>query len=77
MEKRVADGTWEYTPVAAELEAAGLYPIHGYIWIKKATIAAQVACWTIYELCNKAERRPRMSRMMIWWDQDVVQESEE
>ena len=73
--KRVADG--EYPPVVVTPEAAGLNPIQEYIWGRQVTIPAQMACCPIYELCTKAERRPGKIRMIIWWDQDVVHESEE
>ena len=63
--------------MAAGLEAAGLYPIHEYIRRWQATIAAQVESSPIYEICTKAERRLGTIQMMIWWDQDVVQEYEE
>ena len=75
--KNVADGEWEYPLVAAALEAAGLHPIQEYIWIWQATIAAQVECHPIYELCTKAERRPGTSWVMRWWNKDVVHDSEE
>ena len=63
--------------VVAALEAAGSYHMHEYIWRSQKIIVAQVACCPIYELCTEADRRPGTSRMMRWWDQDVVQESEE
>ena len=75
--KLVTDGMGEYTPVVAALEAVGLYPVQEYILIRQVLIVAQVACWHIYELCTKAEQRPRKSRMIRWWDQDMVQESNE
>ena len=73
MEKRVADGTWEYPPVVAAIKAVGLYPMKEYIRRQQADIAAQVVCRPIYELCIEAEGRPGTSQMMIWRDQDVVQ----
>ena len=54
-----------------------LYPIQEYIWIQQATIAEQVACRIIYDMCTEAEKRPGMSQIMRWWDQYVVNESEE
>ena len=63
--------------MAAAPEASGLHPIQEYIWRRQATIAEQVACLPIYELCTEAERMPGTSRMEIWWDQEVVHESEE
>ena len=76
-EKGVADGTWEYPPVVAALEAAGLYTIQEYIRRRRVTIAAQVASLPIYELCIEADPSPGKIRIMRWWDQDVVQEYEE
>ena len=75
--KCVTDREWEYTPVVAALEAADLNPIKEYIRRRQVTIAAQVECRPIYELCTKVEQRPVMRRMVRWWDQDVVHECEE
>ena len=75
--KRGAVGEWEYPPVAKALEAAGLNPIMEYIRIRQETTEEKVACRPIYELCVKAERRTGMRQIMIWWDQDVVNEPEE
>ena len=77
MAKWVADRTWEYPPVMAALEAAGLYPIHEYISRWKTTIAAYVEFCAIYEFFNEKERRIGTIRMMILWDQDMVQEYED
>ena len=59
------------------LETVGLHPIMEYIRRQQATIAEKVACRPIYEPYVEAERRMGTSRMMIWWDQDVVNEPEE
>ena len=40
-----------------------------------AALEAQVARHLIYDLCTKAEQRPRAIQIMRWWDQDVVHES--
>ena len=66
--KCVAYGTWEYPLVVAALESVVLYPIHEYIWIRQAIIAAQVACRSIHEFCAMVEWRPGKSQMMIWSD---------
>ena len=58
------------------LEAVVLHPIQEYIQIRQADIAEQVECRPIYELCIEAEGRTGMIHMMIWWYQDVVNESE-
>ena len=68
------DGEWEYPLVADAVEAAGICPIKEYIHIWKATIAAQVACKKIYDVCTGAERTPEYSQIMKWWYQDMVRE---
>ena len=73
----MADREWEYPPMVAAIEAAGLYPIQEYIWRRRAIIAEQVPCHPTYELCIEEERRPGSRRVMRWWDQDVVNLSEE
>ena len=75
--KHVADGEWEYPPEVVAIEAAGLHPIQEFIQRRQVTILEQVVCCPIYELCIELDRRPGMSRMMRWWYQDVVNESEE
>ena len=59
------------------MEDAGIHPIGLYIRRQQATIAEKVACRPIYEICTEAERIPRTSRMVQWWDQDAVNEPEE
>ena len=63
--------------MVAALEAEGLHPIYEYIRRFQATVAAQVACRPIYELCTEAEQRMGMVCMMRLWDQDLLHESEE
>ena len=70
-------GEWGYPQVVVALEDTGLNPTMEYIRRWKATIEEKVACRPIYELCVEAEWRPGTSWMMIWWDQDVVNEPEE
>ena len=67
-----ADGEWEYIPVVV-----GLHPITDCIRRRKVTIVENVACCPIYELFIKTERRTGMSPMMRWWDQDVVNKTDE
>ena len=64
-------------PVVVALEAAVLNSIMDYIRRRQASIAEEVACCPVYNLCVEAERRPGTIHRMIWWDQDVVNESEE
>ena len=64
-------------PLVAEMDAAGLHPIREYIRRRHATISEKATCRTIYELCVELERMPGTSRMVRWWDQDVVNEPEE
>ena len=74
MATRGVVGEWEYPLVVTAMEAAGLHPIMEYIRRQHATIAGNVACLPIYELCFKAERMPGMIRMIRWWNQEVVNE---
>ena len=58
------------------MEAAGIHPIRVYIRRREATIAERAACRPIHELCMEAERFPGTSRLMQYWDQEVVNEPE-
>ena len=58
------------------MDAAGIYPIMEYIGRIQAAIAEKVACHPIYKLCVEAEHMPGTSRMMTWWYQDIVNETE-
>ena len=66
-ETRWARGEWEYPLVVVALKSAGLHPIMEYIRMRQATKAEKVAYRLIYELFAKAEQRPGMSHMIIWW----------
>ena len=68
---------WEYLLVVATLKSSGLHPIREYIRRRKTPIAEKVECCPIYELCVEVDWRPGTIHMMIWWDQDVVNEPEE
>ena len=46
------------------LEVTGMQPIKEYIQWRKATIAAHIAKYSIYELCKGAERMPVPNRLM-------------
>ena len=61
---RGAGGEWEYPPVVASMEAAGLHPIREYIQRRQSTISEKVACHPIYELCAEAERTTGTIRMV-------------
>ena len=63
--------------MADVLEPTGLCMVEEYIQRQQATITAQVACRSIYELFTGAEWMPWSSRLMRWWEQDVVREEEE
>ena len=63
---------WLYPPVADLMEALGLCLIKEYIKRQKSTIAEQVACRPIYEICTGAERMPGSIQMVRWWGQEVV-----
>ena len=75
--KRVTDREWEYPPVVAALEAAGLHSIQEYICRRQTTIVAHVACRPIYELYVETEWRTGTIQRMGCWDQDMVHEPEE
>ena len=62
--------------MADDTESAGLWMVKEYIQRRHATIATQVDCQPIYELCAGAEWMPGSSRMMRWWYQDAVSEEE-
>ena len=70
-------GEWEYPPVVAAMESAGLHPIGEYIRRQQMTIAEKLACHPIYEICVKVERILGTIRMVKCWDQEVVNEPEE
>ena len=74
--RRTATGKCEWPPLAEALENAGLCPIKEYIQQIQDTVAAQVACRSIYYLCTGEERIPGTSRFMKWWEQDVGWEVE-
>ena len=59
------------------METAGIHPIRGYIRRQQAIIAEKLAFRPIYDICAEAEWMPGTSRMVRWWDQDVVNEPEE
>ena len=74
--RRVTSGEWEWPPVAEVLEISGLWTIKEYIHLRQATVAAQVDCWIIYELCTGAERIPGTNKFMWCWYKDVGREVE-
>ena len=53
------------------LEAMGIWKIKEYIQRGQDTIAVQMDCRTIYEICTGAEQMPGYSRIKRWWDQDM------
>ena len=62
--------------MAEALEKSGMFPIKEYIKRRQVTVAAQVACWPIYELCMGADIIPGASRFVWRWYQDVGREVE-
>ena len=52
--------------MAYTLETAGLWTIKEYIQQIRDTIAVQVACRPIYELCMGADRVLGASRFLQW-----------
>ena len=75
--KHGAGGEWEYTFVVEAKKYVGLHPIRLYIKRGQTKISERVAFRPVYELCTEAEQIPGMSRMVLWWDQDAVNEMEE
>ena len=69
--RRTESGKWEWPPVIEALDTVGLWPIKECIQRRQVTVAAQMSCRPIYTLCKGADRMPRTSRFMWWWDQDV------
>ena len=59
------------------MDSAGPYPIGVYTQRLHMTILERVACRPVCTLLMEADRMPGTSRMMRWWDQDVVNEPEE
>ena len=72
--KHGAGREWEYLPVVAALEAAGLHSIMEYIRRRQVAIAGKLICRPIYEFCIETKRILGTSQMIIWWDHDVVNE---
>ena len=59
------------------MEASGLHTIRDYIMRLQETISEKLAFLPIHEIFSEAEWMPVMSQIVIWWDQDVVNEPEE
>ena len=72
----MTSGEWECPPVDEGLDIYRLCPIKEYIQQSQDTVAAQVACRSIYYLCTGEVRIPGTSRFMKWWEQDVGWEVE-
>ena len=68
--QRGAGGEWEWVPVEAALEEAGLWPTRESMRRRQATIVEYIADRPIYELCTGAERMEGSRRFLWWWDQD-------
>ena len=56
------------------MDSMGLHPIEVYIKRRQKTISERLACQPVYALCTDAEIMLGTSWMMIWWDQDMVNE---
>ena len=67
---------WEWPSVADSLDTSGLWPIKDCIQCSQASIAAQAAYRTIYELYTGTDRMTEASRFLRWRDQDVGREVE-
>ena len=55
MVTRGADGEWEYPPVVAALEDAGLHPVMEYIRRRQVNIEEKMSRPPIYEVCVEGE----------------------
>ena len=76
-EKLGAEGEWKYPAVDEAIDSMGIHPIGVYIKRQKTNIAERVACWYGYALFTEAERIPGTIHMVRWWDQDLVNDTEE
>ena len=69
-----AGGECYYSSLEEAMEDTGVHPIMVYIKRRQTTISYRVACHPGYVLCTEAERVPRTSRLVLWWDHDAVNE---
>ena len=65
--RRITIEEWEWPPVHEALETAGIWPIKENIQQRQDTVAVQVACCPIYELCKGEERIPGTIIFIRWW----------
>ena len=56
------------------MDTAGIHPIRNYIRRWQVKISEKVSYRPISELYVETEWMRRTSRMVRWWDQDVVNE---
>ena len=75
-ENRGARVEWSYPEVEEAMDSTGLHPIRVYINRRQKKTPERVACRPVYALCTEAERMPGTIRMVHWWDQDVVNDTE-
>ena len=75
-DNRGAGGEWDHPAVEEVMDSKGIHTIGVYIKSRKTTILERVACRPVYVLCTKAERIPGTIRMMRWWYQDAVNDTE-
>ena len=64
--RRMTSGEWEWPPVAEGMDTAEIWPIKEFLQRSQNTVATQVACQSIYEMCMGADSIPVISRFM-WW----------
>ena len=77
MVKRGAWGEWEYPAVDEAMETVGLHPSGVYIKRRQTNRLERIACRPVYALFTEAERMTGTIRMVLWWDQDAVNDPEE
>ena len=59
------------------MESTVIHPVGEYTRILQANIAEKLSRQPIYEICIEAERIMGTSRIVRWWDQDLVNEPDE
>ena len=59
------------------MDSAGIHSIGLYVNRRKKTIAERVSYQPVYALCTEVERILGTSQVVLWWDQDAVNEPEE
>ena len=64
---RMASEEWEWSPVAEALDTYGIWPTKYYIQRRQDTVASQVVCRPMYDMCTGEERMPVTNSFVWWW----------